>query len=334
MPSRGAGGSNRTVLIALLINILLAAAKGAAGMLSGSGALMSEAAHSVADTLNEVFLVIAPRRSSRPADDRHPFGYGKERFFWSLLAAVGIFVAGAMFSFFEGYRTLSGPPSHEPSFIAPYVVLAIAAALDGTSWLRAVGQLRREARAQNHGLIEHIRTSDDPTVKTVASEDSAALGGLAIAFTGILLHQLTGNGVFDGIASLLIGALLVAAALALGRDSMGLLVGESAPAAVRQGLLAELSSFTEVEDVIDLLTMRIGAAQLLVAARLDFGRRLSSDRIEQLSTEIEQHIHECFPQVQQIFLDPTPAADEQARARRAARQSATNWSYPGNGHPG
>ena len=330
---RATGGSKRTVAIALGVNLVVAVAKGAVGVISGSGVLLSEAAHSVADTLNEGFLFIALQRSGRPADDRHPFGYGKERFFWSLLAAVGIFVAGAMFSFFEGYRTLSGSSGGETSFIGPYVVLGIAGGLEGTSWLRAVRQLRREARAQRHGIIEHIRMSDDPTVKTVASEDSAALAGVLIAVSGVLLHQLTGNGLFEGIASLLIGVLLGGVAVALGRDNMGLLIGESAAPAVRQGLLAELRAFPEVDGVIDLLTMRIGTSQLLVAARLDFGRRLSSDEIELLSARIEQRIHQSFPQVQQIFLDPTAGSDQPARTRRAARESATNWAYPGPGYP-
>ena len=329
---RATGGSKRTVVIALSVNLLVAVAKGVVGVISGSGVLLSEAAHSVADTLNEGFLFIALERSDRPADDQHPFGYGKERYFWSLLAAVGIFVAGAVFSFFQGYRTLSGSSGGETSFIGPYVVLGVAGALEGTSWLRAVRQLRSEARAQQHGMIEHIRMSDDPTVKTVASEDSAALVGVLIAVTGVVLHQLTGNGMFDGIASLIIGVLLGGVAVALGRDNMGLLIGESAPPAVRQGLLAELRAFPEVDDVIDLLTLRIGTAELLVAARLDFGPQLSSDEIELLSARIEQRIHKSFPQVQQVFLDPTAGSDRPARTRRAARESATNWIYPGTGH--
>ena len=222
------GGSTRTVLIALTVNVLVAAGKGVGGVISGSGALLSEAAHSVADTINEVLLLTALRRGDRPADEQHPFGYGKERFFWSLLAAVGIFVAGAMFAFFEGYRTLSEPQQGSPGFIAPYVALGFAAALEGTSWLRAVRQVSEEARAHGRGIIEYIRSSDDPTVKTVASEDSVALIGVLIAFMGILLHQLTTDAVYDGVASLLIRAMLVYVAFALARDNMSLLIGEAA----------------------------------------------------------------------------------------------------------
>lgn len=322
------GGSTRTVLIAPTVNVLVAAGKGVGGVISGSGALLSEAAHSVADTINEVLLLTALRRGDRPADEQHPFGYGKERFFWSLLAAVGIFVAGAMFAFFEGYRTLSEPQQGSPGFIAPYVALGFAAALEGTSWLRAVRQVSEEARAHGRGIIEYIRSSDDPTVKTVASEDSVALIGVLIAFMGILLHQLTTDAVYDGVASLLIGAMLVYVAFALARDNMSLLIGEAATPDVRRRLAEELRSFDEIDEVVDLQTMRIGTRRLLVAARLDFGQRLSSDQIEQLSTRIEQRLHDHFPQIDQIFLDATAATDPSARERRIARESARPWSYP------
>ncbi len=322
------GGSSRTVIIALIVNAVIALAKGIGGALSGSGALLSEAAHSVADTINEIFLLTALRRGDRPADERHPFGYGKERFFWSLLAAVGIFVAGAIYSFFEGYQTLTGPPHESTGFIVPYIVLGVAAALEGTSWLRAVRQLRGEAHAHDRGMVEYVRTSDDPTVKTVASEDSAALVGILIAFLGILLHQITGDAVYDGVASLLIGAVLVYVAFALGRDSMGLLIGEAATPDVRRRLLEQLQSFDEVDEVVDLQTMRIGTGRLIVAARLDFDPGLSSDQIEHVSAQIEHRLHERVPQVDQVFLDATAPTDVVSRQRRAARESAAPWRYP------
>jgi cation diffusion facilitator family transporter len=322
------GSSTRTVVIALTANAAIAVAKGIAGVVSGSGALLSEAAHSVADTVNEAFLLTALRRSARPADEQHPFGYGKERFFWSLLAAVGIFVAGAVFSFVEGYRTLTGPEGGSAGFLAPYVVLAIAAVLEGVSWLRAVRQVRGEARESGHGVIAHIRRSDDPTVKTVASEDSAALVGLLLAFLGVLLHQLTGDGVYDGIASLLIGAVLVYVAFALGRDTMGLLIGEAAPPELRRELVAQLRSFDEVSEVVDLQTMRLGTRRVLVAARVDFAGNLSADDIEQVSTRIEHRLHADLPEVDQVFIDATSATEATARTRRDAPRAARPWTYP------
>ena len=322
------GGSTRTVLIALGANAALAVAKAAAAVVSGSGALASEAAHSVADTVNEAFLLTALRRSGRPADEQHPFGYGKERFFWSLLAAVAIFVAGAVFSFLEGYRTLTEPDSGLAGFLAPYVVLGIAVVLEGGSWLRAVRQVRAEARAAGTGVVAHVRTSDDPTVKTVASEDSAALVGIVLAFLGVLLHQLTGWSGYDGIASLLIGAVLGYVAFALGRDTMGLLIGEAALPPVRHRLVEELRAFAEVDDVVDLQTMRLGTRRLLVAAKVDFGGDLSSDEIEQVSARIEQRLHDRIPEVDQLFLDATASTESDARGRRDARRAGRPWPAP------
>jgi len=317
------------VLIALAANALIAVAKAVAGVLSGSGALLSEAAHSMADTGNEAFLLTALRRGDRPADEQHPFGYGKERFFWSLLAAVGIFIAGAVFSWFEGYRTLTETHGDSGGFLAGYVVLGLAAVLEGTSWARAVRQLRGEATAHHAGMIDYVRTSDDPTVKTVASEDSAALVGILVAFLGILLHQLTGDPVYDGTASLLIGAVLVYVAFALGRDNMGLLIGEAASPGMRRRLADVVNSFDEVDELVDLQTMRIGTRRLLVAARVDFGCDLSSDEIEQLSARIERQVHEQVPEVDQLFLDATAAPEPGAAARRTARQAGRTWQYPG-----
>lgn len=314
------GASTGTVLIALAVNAIVAVAKGVAGVISGSSALLAEAAHSVADTLNEVFLLVALKRGERAADQTHPFGYGKERFFSSLIAAVGIFVAGAMFSFFEGYQTLTGPPGVESGFLIPYLVLAFAFLLEGTSFARAIRQVRREAHAVNKGMLAHIRSSDDPTVKTVASEDSAALVGIAIAAAGILGDQLTGDALYQGIASLLIGVLLVYVAYALGRDSMGLLIGESADPATRDEITAQLLSYEEVDQVIDVLTMRIGTRRLLVAVRLDFGTSLSSDEIEYVSTRIDEGLHRHFPIIDQLFLDATSRTEKRPRERREARE--------------
>lgn len=320
MADQPGGESTGTVVLALALNAVIAIAKAIGGALSGSGAMMSEAAHSIADTLNEAFLLTALKRSDRPADVAHPFGYGMERFFWALLAAVGIFVSGAVFSFFEGYRTLTEPSGDEGGFLVPYVVLGIAFVMEGTSWLKAVRQVRREAREADQDIVTHLRRSDDPTVKTVASEDSAALVGLVLAFLGILLHQLTGNPVFDGLASLLIGCVLTWVAYALGRDSKGLLIGEAAGPEERQRLYDHLVGYPEVDDVVDLLTMRIGTGRLLVAVRLDFAADISSDQLEQASTRIERDLKDRFPDVVQVFLDATGRGDTAARAQRRARQ--------------
>jgi cation diffusion facilitator family transporter len=189
--SEASGSTRRTVLIAGAANVIVAVAKLAAGLLTGSSAMLAEAAHSVADTLNQAFLLTSLHRGNRPADERHPFGYGQERYFWSLLAAFGIFIAGAGFSVFEGLLTLRHGGGH--SFTVAYVVLAVAFAAEGTSLLRAYRQVRGEARSSDTQLIEHVRGSRDTTVKTALFEDSTALVGLVLAAGGLLLQQLTGS---------------------------------------------------------------------------------------------------------------------------------------------
>jgi cation diffusion facilitator family transporter len=222
-----ASESKRTVLVAFGANLLIAFAKLVAGLISGSSSMLAEAAHSFADTLNQVFLFTSIKQSTRPADPEHPFGYGKAQFFWSLLAAVGIFVAGAVFSFFEGLHTLLGG-GESGGILIPYAVLAVAFVAEGVSWYRAMKQLRQEAHAGERSLERHVRVSKDPTVKTVLAEDSAALVGIVLAALGVGLHHLTGQAMWDGLAAILIGVLLAIVAFVLGRDTSDLLIGESA----------------------------------------------------------------------------------------------------------
>src|SRR4051794_3876784 len=213
----GKGESLLTVLLALGANASVAVAKALAGVLTGSAALLAEAAHSVADCATELLLLAALHRSSRPADTAHPFGYGKERYFWSLLAAVSIFASGSMFALYEGVSTLFGHGEAQSTSILSYIVLAVAFLLEGTSWVQAVRQTRQESRAENRSFWAYLRLIDDPTPKTVLFEDSAALVGLLVAFAGIGLHQITGSEVWDGVASIVIGVLLAFVAYLLGR---------------------------------------------------------------------------------------------------------------------
>ena len=180
-------GSVGTVLVAGGANLAIAVAKLVAGALTGSSAMLAEGAHSVADTVNQVFLLTALKRSKKPADAQHPFGYGMERYFWSLLAAVGIFVLGAGFSVYEGIHSLLHPEPVEALLVA-YVVLGVSFLFEGMSWVKAVVQLRREAGERTSGVFRHIFTTPDPTVKTVAFEDTAALIGIVLAAVGITLH--------------------------------------------------------------------------------------------------------------------------------------------------
>jgi cation diffusion facilitator family transporter len=296
--------THRTVLVAGLANVAIAVTKLFAGVVAGSAAMLAEAAHSVADTLNQGLLLTSLHRSDRPADTAHPFGYGKERYFWSLLAAVGIFVAGAGFSIFEGVLAIGrGGGATSPTLA--YVVLAIAFAAEATALTRAVYQVRREAAANGRTLMEQVRRSPDTTVRTALFEDVTALIGLVIAATGLTLRELTGSAVWDGGASILIGLLLVAVAYSLGRTSMHMIIGQAAEPEVRRAITGEIEVTPGIDKVVDLLTMQLGPEALIVAAKVAFTDDISADDAEDLAGEIDRRLRERLPIVRHVFLDPT-----------------------------
>ncbi len=313
------GESTTTVLLALAVNFAIAVLKAIAGVITGSAAMMAEAAHSVADTFTEGLLLTALRRSGRPADRRHPFGYGKDRYFWSLLAAVSIFVSGAVFAFYEGFRTVFGPPEEQGDPVVGYVVLAIAFALESVSWTQAVRQVRREARAEDRSVLAFLRVSDDPTVKTVFLEDSAALVGLLLAFGGLGLHHVTGSSVWDGVASLAIGVLLAVVAYTLASTNRGLLIGRQADPVLVRAVWSRLRGAPEVEQVVDLLTMAVGTDRVLVCARLDFDDALGAADLERACVRIDAELRAAHPEVDEVFLEPVPRTDPELRSRVLAR---------------
>jgi cation diffusion facilitator family transporter len=299
-------GSFGTVLLAGGANLAIAVAKLVAGFLTGSAAMLAEGAHSVADTVNQLFLLTALSRSKKPADVQHPFGYGMERYFWSLLAAVGIFVLGAGYSIYEGIHSLLHPEPVKAVLVA-YGVLGLSFLFEGTSWLKAVIQLRREAGERGVGVFQHVFTTPDPTVKTVAFEDTAALVGILLAAGGITLHTLSGSGIWDGIASILIGILLVGVAISLGSSSKRNLIGEAMPETVRTGITKVINESVGVDVVVELLTMRLGPDDVLVAARVDVDDAATGGDLERVADDVERRIRVAYPEVRHVFLDPTKA---------------------------
>jgi cation diffusion facilitator family transporter len=257
----------RTVVVAVAANLLVAAAKGVAAALTGSAAMLAETTHSIADTANEVLLYVGLRHGARPADDRHPLGHGQARYFWSLMAAVGIFVIGGLLAIADGVQSLRHP---EPLTNVPVgvAVLLVSAGLEGLSWRTAHRQLRTEASARHLDLGEYITVSSDPTPTTVFLEDSAALVGLALALAALVLHLVTGSAVWDGAASLLIGLLLIAVAFVLMRRNVSLLIDEAAPAEVRERLREGVAAEAWVAEVAELTAVYIGPRQLLVLAHV------------------------------------------------------------------
>ena len=326
VPEQGGAGSSEstgTVLLAGAANLGVAILKLGAGLLTGSAAMLAEAAHSLADTLTEGLLLTALHRSERPPDRRHPFGYGKERFFWALIAAVSIFVSGAVFSFYEGFSAVIGGGEEQNYVWVAYLVLGLSAALEGASWLKALRQVRAEAAAEERGMLAYLRGSDDPTVKTVFYEDSAALVGLALAALGVGLHQLTGSGVWDGVASLLIGGLLAVVAFLLGTANKSLLVGRQADPRLVADIRDLLADAPEVDAVVDLLTEVMGTDSVLVCARIDLADALTADDVERACIRLNGELQEAFFEVQEVFLEPVPRSDAELRAKVLARYGDT-----------
>ena len=270
--------------------------------------MLAEAGHSVADTVNQVFLRVSMTLGARPADEDHPFGYGKERFFWAFLAATFIFVAGAVFSWGEGIRTLFSEGGDE-SYLVAYVVLTVAFVAEGISLIRALREVRREAAAEGRTTREHLRMTKNPTTKVVVLEDSAAVVGVVIAAAGIGLHEMTGDHRFDAYASLLIGALLAFVAYRLGRDTKALLLGEAALPEDRAAIRRTVERHDEVAEVYEVLTMSTGPRSLLVAVRAELAAQLDATDVHRACTQIERDVREAVPEVDQFFIDPTPRAD-------------------------
>jgi cation diffusion facilitator family transporter len=298
-------GESTTVWFALVANALIAIAKAVGGVLGGSSALLAEAAHSLADTTNQVLLLVSLKLGRRPPDEDHPFGHGKERFFWAFVVAVSIFVAGGVFSIGEGLYALMGHGG-ETSFLITIGVLAFALVAEGVALVRAVRQLRAEARREGRGFFAHVRGSKDPTPKVVLFEDSAAVTGVLIAIAGVVAAHLTGSHAWDAGAAIAIGVLLILTGFQLGRETRGLLIGEAAAPEDRRALREALESHPEVTEVLDLLTMHVGPTSILVTARVDFREDLDSASIEHLADELNRQMREAVPEVVEVFLDPTP----------------------------
>ncbi|MFF3561975.1 cation diffusion facilitator family transporter [Streptomyces sp. NPDC002574] len=303
-----------TVFVALAANLVIAVAKAVGGLISTSPALLSEAAHSVADTLNEIFLLAALRRSRRRPDAQHPFGYGKERYFWSLLAAVGIFVMGGCFSFYQGITAFH---EHEPhtlkAFLIATAVLVISLIAEGSSLVKALLQVRGGAREHGRSFRTELREGEDPTLRTVIGEDSAAVLGVLLALAGVGLHWATGGRQWEAWASLAIAVLLMFVAYRLGKDCRDTLIGEAADPRLRQRAHELLTRQPEIDTVTALLTMRLGVDSVLLAVRVDLTEGIDSETVEEAAVRIKSTLAEEFPELDQIFLDVTDATAEDRR---------------------
>lgn len=290
-----------------LANLAIAVAKLVAGIVSHSAAMLSEAVHSLADTVTEVLLFTALRRGAKPADARHPFGYGKESYVWAFIAAIFTFVAGAGFSITHGVNTIR-TGEHSGEYLISYLVLAASFAAEGVSFLRAVRQVRSQARKWDTTPVRFLRHTSDTTVKAVFLEDAAALIGILLAAAGVGLSQLTGEEMWDGLASILIGVLLLFVAGTLAHSNVSLLVGRAVPRRIHEEIHDLIAALPSVERVDTLLTMQLGPEEVLVAAKVDFTDAVSGAEIESTADLAERRLHERYPNIAYVFLDPTRSA--------------------------
>ena len=300
------------VIGALFANGLIAILKLVAAVITGSSGMMAEALHSVADTTNQIFLLLGLRFYKRPASDKHPFGYGKERFFWSFIAAIFIFGVGATYAIYEGIAKLAHP--HAPTNLGwAYGVLAISFLLESGSIALALYQEVKEAHHEGLTFGQYLRESKDPTAKTVIFEDSAALIGIVIATAGLLLtdYQVGGaaGAYWDGVASILIGCVLAVVAFLLARTSRGLLLGEAANPNVLAAIKQAIESHPNVETVVELLTMHLAPKQILINAHVKLRPNLLTGDIENSILEIEDRIKRAEPKVEMIFIEVSRAND-------------------------
>lgn len=318
-PLAESGESARTVVIALVANGLIAAAKTIATAFSGSASMMAEAAHSWADTGNQVFLLIADRRSRRPADAGHPLGFGREAYVWSLLAAVGLFVVGASVSIWHGITEIIHGESERGDYFLSYIVLAIALVLEGISFLQAVRQLRGEARLYNRDLLEHALGTSDPTTRAVFAEDSAAVIGIVIAFAGIGLHQLTGNAVWDAVGSILVGILLGVIAVVLIDRNRRFITGEPASDELTDAVVARITALREVAEVRFIRLVFVGPKRLFVVASVDLVGDDTESHVARTLRRLEQEL-EDDPHIADAVLTIADPEDDVARDKRRLRR--------------
>jgi cation diffusion facilitator family transporter len=294
-----------SVLVALAANTVIAIAKGTAAALTGSPALFAETLHTVADAGNEVFLYIAIRRSRHPPDASHPFGYGPERYYWALLAAIGMFVIGGAVSIWEGLRALVHPPELE-AFWVGVAVLVVALLLDATSRMVALRQLRAQARRVNVTVRDVLRESPDPTVVTVYFEDTIDVLGAALALVALVLHRVTDSGIPDALASVVIGGLLCYLALRLTRRNRQLLTNQSVPERYVQRLRARLEDEVAIEAVTRLEAVYLGPREVLAAADIRMVDGLGGDEVASALARTRAEIARDIPAVARLYLTPVP----------------------------
>lgn len=308
--------NKKVIYAALAGNTAIAITKIAAALYTGSSAMLSESIHSVVDTGNQTLLLYGLRRAARPADEQHPFGYGRELYFWAFVVAILIFAVGAGVSIYEGIHRIQNP--HPITNVGiNYAVLTFAMIFEGGAWwvaYRAFNTTRGK-----RSLIAAVRDSKDPSIFTVLLEDTAAMLGLFVAFVGIALGQWLEIPQLDGLASILIGCILAGAAILLAQETKGLLIGEGADPVTVQEISRVLSAHSAIDRVNEILSMHQGPNDILVNVSVEFRDGLAIGEVERHTAAIEREIKARIPGARRVFIEAQSSVDH-FRDRAAHRE--------------
>ncbi|MEM7758836.1 MAG: cation diffusion facilitator family transporter [Cyanobacteria bacterium P01_A01_bin.40] len=311
------GSAKKTIYAAMAANFAIAVIKFIAASVTGSSAMLSEGIHSVVDTGNELLLLLGIRQSKKPADDSHPFGYGQELYFWTLIVALFIFAIGGGMSIYEGIEHVKHPePLTDPRW--NYIVLSLAVIFEGYSWNVALQEFL--ASKNEASFWTAIRASKDPTIFTILFEDTAALIGLFIAFLGVLGGHIWGNVYLDGVASIAIGIILCGVALLLAAESKGLLIGEGADAETVASIKQITNDDPAVERVIKVLTLHFGPQEILLNLEIKFIDDLETEELAIAVERLERSINNQHAEVKNIFIE----AKSIAAKRKSLTTKTTN----------
>ena len=298
-------GTTRAVFAAFAGNMLIAITKAVAAVLTGSGALLAETAHSIADSLNQILLYVGIRRSVQPATERHPLGHGKERYFWALVVALFLFFGGGVFSIYQAYDRIAHPHELGDTTIG-FIVLGLSMVFEAFSLTVAVRELRRAAHAEGVPVGRFLSQLRDPALRTVLYEDSAALAGLLVALVGLALAAWTGDHMFDALASAVIGVILIYVAYQLAWSARGLIVGEAPPVETGNAIRATIAGIPGVERVIELRAVEMGHKQLLVLARVSVRDDIPAGEVERLMVRLREQLKQVHPEVMDSYIELGP----------------------------
>jgi cation diffusion facilitator family transporter len=301
----GKGGSKVAVIAAVVGNLLVAVSKFVAAAFTGSSAMIAEGIHSLVDTGNGLLVLFGMRRADRPADATHPFGHGKELYFWTLIVAISIFGIGGGMSVYEGVIHLLHPVPVENVW-PNYLVLTIALLIEGSSFFVAMRAFN--AARGKRPAFEFIRASKDPSLFTIVFEDSAAMLGLAVAFVGVFLGQVTGSPYFDGAASVIIGLILAGVAWLLARETKGLLIGEGVEPQVLAAMRGLVVADSAIEGVGDIRTMYVGPKDLLVNLDVAFRSGVDAEGMHASIARVEAALKSAYPEVGNVYIEAASLA--------------------------